>query len=385
MKKKVVWLIIIIIVFSAVFLIKKRIQEIKSSPYPVTKIISVRIVKPKLRTVEQVQNFLGKYYSINHPFISSKVSGLIEDVFVQEGEVVRKGNPIVKIEDKELRKSIASYKFSVQALKKSLDSLKVNLKSLKSDYLYAKSIYNRNIELYNAGALSKEKFSYSKVIMELKLAKLNSMKEAIEAKQEELKAVIANLNAKKSLLQYTNIVAPIDGVITKIFLRRGDFVNPAKPILQMVGLRKRIEFYFPPKKQSLITVGSIAYIKNKKFKITKITPLAFKNLVVGYIDFKDFKGNLFLSENTNILVKVVLKKSRGMSVPLSAIYESADGRKYIFVYRKKRFFPIAVEILAQDDQFAVVSKKIQNPVAIGSNDKLAKLFVARDIQVVENE
>jgi len=78
---------------------------------------------------------------------------------------------LVSIDDKESRAAISAQKSSIKALKRSIESIKATLSSLKSDYQYAKEVYERNLVLFKADALSKEKLDQSEVVMKLKLSK----------------------------------------------------------------------------------------------------------------------------------------------------------------------------------------------------------------------
>ncbi|MGA1847174.1 efflux RND transporter periplasmic adaptor subunit [Deferribacter abyssi] len=381
MKKILSLIIIILIVAGGVFLIKERKQQLASLQPPPAKTITVETVHPKNMHIEEIRQFLGTYYSIQHPVIASKVSGFIEKLYVVDGEKVKKGQLLVKIDDKEIVESINAQKAAIRALIQSIESLKVNLKALESDFLYARDAYERNKELYKVDALSKEKLDFSRVAMELKLAKLKSTQKSIEAKKEELKSLKAQLLSKENQLKYTSIKSPIDGVVGRVVLRDGDLVVPGKQILTLYGMKKRVEFSFSQNMIGKIKKGKKAYLLGKQAEITKVLPVASKFLAVAYIDLDT---TLPLPENSNIKIGVVIKEATGSAVPVNALLEKEDG-VYLFVYNGGRFTPTKVQILSQNDKYAVVSPDIDKPVAIGSNDKLSKLFVITNAKAVNNE
>ncbi len=382
MKKIIAVIVVGIIVVSGAYLIRKRKMQVNSLPPPVKKSLSVYMVSPQKRHIQQMREFLGKYYSVNHPVISSKVSGVVEKVYVREGDKVKKGQLLLQIDDKEILSSISAQRAAIEAAKDSISSLKSSIAALRADFKYAEGILNRNIALYKVGAISKEKLEESRVMMELKKAKLTSTLKEIRAKENELKSLQAQLVSKQHLITYTSIRSPLKARVGKIFLRKGDLVAPGKPILVLYGEKKRVEFSFPTGLLQKIKVGQKVYIGNRKAKITTILPYAANSLGLCYIDLSH---PLNLPENSNVSVDVVIKEAEGTSVPLTALLERGDGT-FVFVYHKgKGFFPKRVKVLATDNKYAVISPSIQGEVAIGSSEKLSRLFVIKDVRGIRYE
>jgi RND family efflux transporter MFP subunit len=368
-------------VFGAVKLVKKRKTEQANLPVSKAITLSVNVVKPKIRSIEETREFLGKYYSVNHPVISSKLSGYITQLFVEEGDKVSEGELLIKIDDSDLIASIESQKAAIKAVEQSIESLKVNLNALYSDYKYAKNVYDRNKELFKVDAISQENLDLSKVAMEMKLSKYNSTKKSIDAKKEELKSLSYQLKSKETLLKYTTIKSPINGIIGKLFLKQGDLAAPGKPILTIYSDKKRVEFNFPTNLINEIKKGQTVKILSNKAKISKILPNSNNSLATAYVDLDE---KLNLPENSNVKLYAVLKASNGISVPLNSIL-SKDDLNFVFIYEDDKFKPIKVDIIAKDNKFAVISDNITLPVATGSNDKLSSLFLIKDAKAVTNE
>ncbi len=375
MKSKFIIIILIaVMIVGAVFLMKKRKSEIASLPVPSSKIVTVNAVKPKIMTIEQTEELLASYYSVSSPVITSKLSGFIKKVYVNEGDTVHKNQLLVKIDDADIISSINAKKASINALINSIDSLKVNLKALKDDYIYSKDIFVRNEELYKADVLSKEKLDFSKTAMELKLAKLKSTEKNIEAKYNELKSLKAQLKATENLLDYSNIKSPVDGTVGKIFMREGDLSAPSKPIMKIYGNDKRIEFSFPSDMLDKIKKGNVVHVFDIDTVITEIMPSSSRSLAVAIADLKE---NLKLPDNSNVKVKVVVKKYKGTTIPVNAILEK-ENTNYVFEYNNNKFVPKRINIVAKNEKYAVISDNITSPVAIGSSDKLSSLFFIKN-------
>ncbi|WOE70840.1 biotin/lipoyl-binding protein [Hydrogenimonas thermophila] len=384
MKKVVGFIIVVLLVAGSIVVLKKKKEQLANLPTPAAKSVTVETAMPKVKSIEEKRSFIGRYYSVDHPVIASKISGFIQKIYVEEGDRVKKGDLLVSIDDKELQSAVKAQKASIKALNSAIESLKFSLKALESDYLQTKSVYERNLKLYKADALAKEKLDLSKVAMELKESKYITTKNSIEAKQEELKALKAQLDSKINQLRYASIKALNDGTVGKIFLRVGDLAMPGKPIVKLLGDKKRVEFQFPLVKES-IKKGMKVYVNGVESKISEILPESEKALGIARVDLK---GKLALPENSNISVEVVTRSAKGTAVPVTALLEKVDGNekeRYVFVYNQSEFTPKKVKVLASDGSYAVIDSEITQPVAVGSNDKLSRLFVLKSVKVVNNE
>ncbi len=384
MKKVIAFIIVVLLVAGGIVVLKKKKEQLANLPTPVAKSVAVETAMPEVKRIEEKRSFIGRYYSLDHPVIASKISGFIQKIYVEEGDRVKKGDLLVSIDDRELKSAVKAQKASIKALNSAIESLKFSLKALESDYLQAKSVYERNLKLYKADALAKEKLDLSKVAMELKESKYITTKNSIEAKYEELKALKAELDSKINQLRYVSIKALTEATVGKIFLRVGDLAMPGKPIVKLLGDKKRVEFQFPLLEEG-IKKGMKVYVNGLEARISEVLPESEKALGVARVDLS---GKLALPENSNVSVEVVTRSGVGTAVPVTALLEKQGGKereRYIFVYNQGEFVPKKVKVLATDESFAVIDSEIRQPVAVGSNDKLSRLFVLKSVEAVGNE
>ncbi len=378
--RKILWFAVVaLLVFGGVAFLKKKKGEVEALPTPIGSVIAVETAMPKSMRVEERREFIGRYYSEENPQVSTKMSGYIEKIFVKEGKSVKKGEPLFQVDDGEVKAAIKAQMSQYEAAKRSLDALKVTLQSIKSDYEYAKSVYEKNLALFKVGALSKEKLDFSRVAFELKGAKYESTKSAIEAKKSEVKAAEALLDSKRELLKYTLVKSPIDGVVGKIVLKEGDIAMPGKPVVKIFGNKKRIEFTFASG-DGKIKEGMKVYAAGKEFKVSKTLPDSQRGLSVARVEIDEA---LEFPEESNVALKVVTKSAAGVAVPVSAILESGEKR-YLFEHVDGSFVPKEVAVKASNSRFAVVEPAPKHEVAVGSSDKLSKLFVMEAVKV-END
>lgn len=140
--------------------------------------------------------------------IGTEISGIVNQVFVQTGELVKKDSPLFKLNTEQIEAEIMLRKAQVQVA--------------KSDYLQAKSRLGFFENIKEKAAISRE---------ELVTRKNDVIKNEALVKQAE-----AALNQAQTNLILATVVAPIDGMILKINIKPGEFAqtgNLAQPLIIM--------------------------------------------------------------------------------------------------------------------------------------------------------
>lgn len=350
LKKIITFLIIAAVIVAAVILVKKRKQAISEAPTAKVMLTSVNAYKPSIQKVLESETFLATLQSINQPQISSKSSGYITKIYVQESQNVRKGDLLVEIDDEEIRSGI--------------EGLKANLRVAKQDLAQSQKNLQRTKALFNIGGISKESYEMAAL--------------SVQSKKATLVNITENINAKENLLTYTKIHAPIDGTIGTIFIKEGSLAAVGKPIMEIVGDQKRLIFSYTPNR--VISVGQDVLVNGEIEKISTIYDVSNGALMRAEIALTQ---PLNLPNGASVEIQVVLKRDEGLAIPVNALLH--EDAVYVMVYKDGHFSKQKVDIVAVNDTFAITSPQIKDPVAIGSESKLSKLPVLQNIKVVLDE
>ncbi|WP_281238000.1 MULTISPECIES: efflux RND transporter periplasmic adaptor subunit [Flavobacterium] len=142
--------------------------------------------------------------------ISSEVSGEIISLNVKEGQVVKKGDLLVKI-NPDLYTS--GYNRSVS----NLSGTKAGLSQSEASFNEAKANYERNKTLFEKGIISKS--DWDKAIASFEVAKANK-----QSAFYNVKSASATVNEAKDNLGRTTIYAPADGTISVLNVELGERV-----------------------------------------------------------------------------------------------------------------------------------------------------------------
>lgn len=161
-------------------------------------------------TIIETVSATGKIQPEIEVKISPEVSGEIILLNVKEGQVVKKGDLLVKI-NPDLYTS--SYNRSVS----NLSGTKAGLTQSEASFKEAKANYDRNKTLYDKGVISKS--DWDKVIASFEVAKATR-----QSSYYNVRSASASVNEAKDNLGRTTIYSPADGTISVLNVELGERV-----------------------------------------------------------------------------------------------------------------------------------------------------------------
>jgi HlyD family secretion protein len=171
---------------------------------------SVESAKVTATTIVETVSATGKIQPEIEVKISSEVSGEIIALNVIEGQVVKKGDLLVKI-NPDLYTS--GYKRTLS----NLSGTKANLSQADASFKEAKANYDRNKTLFDKGIISKS--DWDKVVASFEVAKASK-----QSAYFNVQSASATVNEAKDNLGRTTIYAPADGTISVLNVELGERV-----------------------------------------------------------------------------------------------------------------------------------------------------------------
>ncbi len=164
--------------------------------------------------------------------ITAEVSGEIVELPVKEGDVVKKGQLLCKIRPDVLKseydRSIASY----NTQKATLGNAKQMLAQAQATYDGQESIYKRDVELYKNKVITTAEFEAAKASYLGAKAALEAAKQNVTGADFGLAQSSSSVQESQANLDKTSIYSPIDGVVSKRSVEKGDRVLGT---IQMAG------------------------------------------------------------------------------------------------------------------------------------------------------
>ncbi len=332
--KKILYITIPVVLLGLVVVRLKKNKELaKTNIVQFNKEAAIAVIADTvvLQEVAFPSTFSGTFEPNLETKLSAELQGKINAVFVDVGDFVQKGQPLIQLDN--------------SLLKLQLEGIEVQIEGLELDV-------RRYTILTKADAI--QGVQLEKTLLALKAAKIQ-------------KATLAEQ------IQKTTIKAPFSGVVTAKLTEQGAFAAPGIPLLQITDIAVlKFTINIPETDLALFQIG----------KSYTITPDVMQNeLINGKMYMVGSKANAgnsyaiqFKINNTDLSLKagmfgkVIVKNNRsakGIFIPSSAIIGSATNPQ---VYVVKNGKAIKQDVLIQST--------LQNQVLLASG------IVAGDVIVV---
>jgi len=256
---------------------------------------SVEIATVNSSTIVETVSATGKIQPEIEVKISSEVSGEIIALNVIEGQVVKKGDLLVKINPD-------LYTSGYNRTLSNLSGTKAGLSQADASFKEAKANYDRNKTLFEKGIISKS--DWDKAVASFEVAKANK-----QSAYFSVQSATATVNEAKDNLGRTTIYAPADGTISVLNVELGERVLGTQQmagteILRVANLNNmEVEVDVNENDIVKIKVGNEA-----KVEVDAYLKKQFKGIVTSISN--SASSTLTADQVTNFKVKVrILKES----------------------------------------------------------------------------
>lgn len=287
------------------------------------------------RTVTSYNSYPATIEGSVNSAVRAKVSGYITDVLVEEGEDVKKGQLLFKLETESLNQD-------AQAAKANVNAAQVEVEKLKP--LVEKDIISE--------------------------VQLETAKAQLEQAKSNYNSVVANIG-------YANIKSPVDGVVGKINYRKGALVSPQDqtPLTQVSSIEE-VYAIFSMNEKDFLDFMSDAEGKNTSEKIKNTSEISlimansreYENkgkieTISGNIDEQTgtvsfrakFENNGLLRNGSSGTVKIPKTYNQAIVVPSLSTYER-QGQTFVYKIAADTLTSSAIDILTEVKNLYVISE-----------------------------
>jgi membrane fusion protein, multidrug efflux system len=301
---------------------------------------SVGTVYAERAPISQTADFVGRVQAIDRVEIRARVTGFLDAVLFKEGDLVKKGDALYRIEQ-------GQYQAAVDQAQGALERSKA-----------AKTL--AEIELQRATTLLAQKSIAAQVVDQDRAADVRA--------QGQILSDQGNLDLAKINLGYTDIVAPITGKISKTNITAGNVVGPDSGPLTLIVSQDPMYVTFPVSQREFMQFeqskqrGDIGDIKVR---------LRFANGTtynqVGSINFVDVSVE---RSTDTVLVRATLANPTGLLIDgqlVTVTVETGTPEERVLVPQAALIADQeGVYVFAVEDGKAVV-KRIKTSGELGPN------------------
>jgi HlyD family secretion protein len=320
-RKKILILMAVVLVILAVVILNLRSQREKT--------VKVTVEKIKKQDLTSVVSASGEIKPKKNVNISAQVPGRIIKIGVEEGQEVKAGDFLLKLDSTQFEANADRDRNFIQASQAELIQAEARL-------VRDKSAYDRQTKLFEEELISKDVLEGIKLQYDVSQAQVNAIRFQIKQAEANLKSTMDNLNK-------TVFNSPINGMITSLKVEEGETAiigtinNPGTVLMTIADLSiMEVEVEVDETDVVGVKLGQEANIRVDAFpetvfkgKVTEIGSSALQKVTGGATtqEAKDFKVVVTL-ENPSQKLKpglsasadiITAQKKSVMAVPISAL------------------------------------------------------------------
>ena len=180
--------------------------------------------KVQLRTITEIVNASGKIYPVIEVKVSPDISGEITELTVQEGDSVTKGQIVARIyadiysiQANQAASGVAQSQAQVANAQAALEAFKAQLDQSEKTYKMQKQLFDEKV-------ISRNEFNLSESNFKSAQANYNAAKQGIKGGQASVQSAQSNLAKANKDLGRTAVLAPMNGVVSLLNVKKGERV-----------------------------------------------------------------------------------------------------------------------------------------------------------------
>jgi len=218
MNKTVKWILIILVAVIVLLVAGKLIAGSSDDG------IKVAVEKAAKRTIIETVNASGQIYPEIEVKISPDISGEITELKVEEGDSVKKGQVLARIYADIYATQRDQASASVNQQQAMTANSRAQLSALKAALDQAERTYNRQKQLLNDKVISQAEFEQSESSWLSAKANYAAAEQSIIGNSASVQSAQASLSRANKDLGRTTLIAPMNGVISSLTVKKGERV-----------------------------------------------------------------------------------------------------------------------------------------------------------------
>jgi HlyD family secretion protein len=219
-KKRTLIVLGVVLVIALIILFNLRTQREKT--------VKVTIEKVKASDLTSIISASGEIKPKKNVNISAHVPGRIIKIGIKEGDVVKQGDFLLKLD-------ATQYEAIAEGNRAAIRSNKAQLIQEEARLQRDKNAYDRQKRLYDEQLISKDQLEMTKAQYDVSNAQVRAIQSLIQQAEASLKSTLDTLNK-------TTFISPIDGMITSLRVEEGEVAiigtmnNPGTVLMTIADL-----------------------------------------------------------------------------------------------------------------------------------------------------
>ena len=186
--------------------------------------IEVEIAKAKRVTIVEKVSASGTVQPVTEVKLAPEVSGEIRELLVEEGDSVTKGQFLVKIRPDVWLSQYDRAEAAVNQQKANEVAAEAALARAEATFTRAQQEYDRQQSLWKDSVISKADWQLAEQNFRIAENDLKSARQSLQAAKYIVKSSQASLQEARQNVKLTSVLAPMDGIVSKLDVKKGERV-----------------------------------------------------------------------------------------------------------------------------------------------------------------
>jgi len=358
MKRTLKWLVLLLVLGALAFVVMRTVKQRQAAQQvasqgsarveSVMQLTAADLVPVHMQALTQVLPVSGSLKATQTAFIKARVAGELQDLSLREGDVVKAGQVVARVDATDAQARLRQAQQQAQAAKAQID--------------ITQRTYDNNNKLVEQGFISK--------------SALDASSASLASAQANHLAAMAGVDVIAKQLQDTILRAPISGVIAQRLAQNGERIGVDGRVLELVDIsRLELEASLAASDTPLIRLGQVAALQIEgtpapvQAKVVRINPtvMAGSRSVLVYLALDAAPG---LRQGLYAQGNLTIASTDALAIPISAV-RTDKPRPYVQLVRDNKVVHQAVELgargLVKGDWMVAVSGLAQDTMLIAGS------------------
>ncbi len=311
-------------------------------------LVSVQTTKVSRGPLEQVITSEAVLFPLQQSAVTPKISAPIQKFFVKRGSKVTEGQVLAVLENRDLKGALlqaeASYESTTKAsLPEDMKKAELDVANSRQALDAEQKLFESRQQLFKEGALPRKDLDQARVALTQAQSQYTLAEQHLRAIQsvgstQTKKSAAGQLQTAEANLSYSEIKAPISGVVTDRTLFPGEMASAGVPLVTIMDTSAVIaKAHIPQENAALLKVGDdaeIATTAEEKFpaRVTLVSPATDPNSTTVEVWAQAANGKAKLRPGTTVQLAIVAKRiPDALTVPASAVINTEAGPAVMMV------------------------------------------------------
>lgn len=383
-------LVIICLIGGAIFLVGQKKKELARTPAYGARPRPVTVALAEKGDLALEKQYLAVAEPSRQADISARVTAVVEDIRVDEGDRVKAGDVLARLEAEAIGHAIDAAAARVEQAAAELAGSRATVKALETSHEFWQAEKKRALALVEKAAISESEAQQTAE----KAADVRGKLAAAREKSRSIKKQINALKKRKAELLtrrgYYTLTSPFEGVVSRRLADPGDMAAPSKNLFTIQDLSGvKLAFDVPQKDLPDIHKGLTAVFKvhgkTRKAEIQLMEPALDKARMMRAEIWLDGTAAEGIDPGAYVPVTVIVEQLEDVVLlPASALIEGPQGRAYVFSVEEEKLSAKPVRLLGRAaDRVAVEGIDAETQVVRNTYLGWATLSSGQKVEAVQ--